>query len=527
MFGFKNKQLISKDIKKDTYSKPIIKNNNYEKRNIPRSLIEVKKSLNKDFSLCSDFVIREFQIGKLQTKVFIAFFDGFVDKHILSQNVIDPIIKYNGDCEKLSALELLRTKIISSSSLSEVKIYEQSVDAIAAGDAVIYIDGESSAFIIGVRDPEKRAVTDPEMEVTIKGSREGFNESIRTNIILLRRRIKSPQFKVESFKLGEETKSELSICYIEGIVKPEIVEEVKNRIKRIKIDAILGSGYIEQFIQDGKFSMFPLVGNTEKPDKVAGKLLEGRVAIIVDGTPTVLTVPFLFIETIQVPEDYFGEYLFSTFIRTLRFISFIIAIYLPAMYVAITSFHQTIIPFKLILSMAASREGIPFSPFIESLLMILTFEILREAGIRMPRAIGQAVSIVGAVVLGDAAVSAGIASAPLIIVAALSGICSFIIPPLMKVESILRIMLLIAANILGLLGIGIVTIILITYLCNKRTFGIPFLTPFSPLHTDDLKDSLIVVPIWRMFTRPRALTEGQDVIRSEGRPSFNRRDKHD
>lgn len=523
MFKRLSNFFMMKKTKEETKKEHLGRSNSDKNQKIPKSTAEIKVKLNKDFTNCSDFVIREVEIGKLKTKIIVAFFEGFVDRQILSQNVVEPIINYSGNDEK-KIYELLKTNIISSCTVSELNSYEDAIDGISSGEAVIFIDGESKAFKVGVKSPEKRAVEQPDTEVTIKGSREGFTENLRSNTILLRRRIKNPQFKIESIKIGEETKTDIAICYVDGIVKKEIIDEVKRRLQRIKIDAVLATGYLEQFIQDGKYPLFPMIGNSEKPDKVAAKLLEGRVAIIADGTPTVLTVPFLFIETLQAQEDYFGEFYFASFLRVLRYFALLISIYLPALYVALTTFHQTVIPFKLMLTMAASREGLPFSAFTEALLMVLTFEVLREAGIRMPRAIGQAVSIVGAIVIGESAVNAGIASAPLVIVSALAGICSFIVPPLMKTGTILRIGFLIAAAILGLMGIGVVTIVLITYLCNKRSFGIPYLTPFSPLHTADLKDSLIVVPIWAMFSRPRALTEGQDTTRTTGK-SFSPREE--
>jgi spore germination protein KA len=528
-FMFKGflRQSIDKDKNTTTKKQQTNKNLNSEDK-IPKSIAEIKEKLSTEFLRCSDFAMREIEVGRLKTKVIVAFFDGYVDKQSLSQNVIEHIINYQGINDKGSVSELLKTSIISSGLLTEVLTYQESIDGIISGDAVIYTDGEGKAFRIGVKSPDKRAVEQPDTELTIKGSREGFTENLMTNTILLRRRIKNSQFKIEHFKLGEETKTDIAVCYLDGIVKDEILEQVKTRIEQIKIDGILATGYIEQFIQDGRFPLFPTVGNSEKPDKVASKILEGRVAILADGTPTVLTVPFLFVETLQAQEDYFGEYYFASFMRILRFLSLIVSVFLPAFYVALTSFHQTVIPFKLMLTMAASREGIPFSAFTEALLMVLTFEVLREAGLRMPRAIGQAVSIVGAIVIGDSAVNAGIASAPLIIVAALAGICSFIVPPLMKVGALLRIIFLIAANILGLMGIGVLTIMLATYLCNKKSFGVPYLTPFSPLHTAGLKDSLIVVPIWAMFSRPQSLSKEQDIIRSAGKSSsLKRSEKHD
>lgn len=488
------------------------------KEAIPKSIEEVKKKLQQIFSQCSDFVIREIVFGKDRVKVIVAHLEGFTDKNILDENVIKPLLG-STDCEIYMPLtNFLKESVLSISLLSELDTFKRAVDEITVGDAVIFIDGEDKAFKVGVKSPDKRSVEQPDTEVSVKGPREGFTENLGTNMVLLRRKIRNPKFKIETLTLGEVTKTRLAVCYIQGIVKQEILDEVKSRLKVIKQDSLTDSGYIEQYIQDGKYPLFPMVGNSEKPDKVAAKLLEGRVAIIVDGTPTVLTIPFLFVETLQASEDYYGEYYFASFIRMLRLLALFTAIYLPAIYVALTTFHHTVIPFKLILTMAASREGIPFSSFNEALLMGITFEILREAGIRMPRAIGQAVSIVGAVVLGDAAVSAGIASAPLVIVTALTGICSFIIPPLMKTSTLLRFAFLIFAEIMGFLGIAVVSILLLIYLCGKKSFGVPYLTPFSPLSAEGLKDALIVVPIWAMVTRPGVLTDRTDTVRSSGRP---------
>ncbi len=484
---------------------------------IPKSIDRVRGLLNQEFSLCSDFNLREVHLGKESTRIIIASIDGFFNKAILAENIIEPIMNYSGDKNNSSVFTLLKENVISISDLKELYSFKDCVNGILTGDVVLFIDGEDKAFKIGLKAPEKRPVGEPDTEISIKGSREGFTESLRTNVVLIRRRIKNSKFKVESLVLGEQTNTDVAFCYIQGIAAPEVVDEVKNRLSRINTDSILATGYIEQFIQDGKMPFFPMVGNSEKPDKVAAKLLEGRVAILADGTPTVLTVPFLMIESFQAQEDYFGEYYFASFMRILRLMSFFISVYLPGLYVAVTSFHQTIIPFKLMLTMAATREGIPFSAFIEALIMVLTFEILREAGLRMPRAIGQAVSIVGAIVLGDAAVSAGVASAPLVIIAALAGICSFIVPPLMKVGAILRIAILIAANVLGLLGIGFVTYMFTIYLCGKKSFFVPILSPFAPFRGESLKDSFIVTPIWSMYNRPRSLTKDQNRKRTTGK----------
>lgn len=485
--------------------------------NIPRTLADLKKRLNKDFDLLSDLNLREFQIGSVQTPALVVSIDGFIDKKTLSVNVIEPLMKLSGTTNNTSIIDYAKQHLIYLNDIEVLDSYQKCIDTVLNGDAVVFIDNETNAFRIGVRAPEKRAITESDTEISLKGSREGFNENLRTNTILLRRRIRNNNLKIENLTLGEQSKTNISICYLEGIAPPEIVDEVKKRLKKIETDAVLGVGVLEQYIEDSKYPFIPLVGNSEKPDKVAAKLLEGRVAILADGTPTVLTVPFLLIECFQSQEDYFGEFYFASMMRMLRLFSFIVSISLPALYVALATFHQTIIPFKLMLTMAATREGIPFTAFIEALIMIITFELLREAGLRMPRAIGQAVSIVGAIVLGEAAVSAGIASAPIVIVAALAGICSFMIPPLMKTGAILRLVLLAAANFMGLMGMATIIVLLTIYICNKKSFTVPITSSIAPMHLNSLKDSFVIFPIWSMRKRPESIVKNQDSIRSQGK----------
>jgi len=533
MFNFIKKKTTFKSLK--TYDNKIKSQAANEKKSekatakkskqedeIPAAIEEVKKKLNEEFSLCSDFVVREIVLGSTGKRVIIACIDGYFDKAILAENVIEPMVNCKGDIKENELIIHLKNKILSISDLKDLTSFSDSVSGILSGDVAVYVDGEQTAFKLGLNSPEKRPVGEPDTETSLKGSREGFSENLRTNTVLLRRRIKNTKFKIESMRIGRKTNTDVAVCYVEGIVSQEVVQEVKDRLEQIDIDAVISSGYLEQFIQDGRYPLFPVVGNSEKPDKVAAKILEGRVAILSDGTPTVLTVPYMMIESFQAQEDYFGEYYFASLMRLLRVFSFFISVYLPGLYVAVTAFHQTIIPFKLMLTMAATREGIPFSAFVEALIMVVTFEILREAGIRMPRAIGQAVSIVGAIVLGDAAVSAGIASAPLVIIAALAGICSFIVPPLMKSGAATRLIILIAANIMGLMGIGFVTFMVTIYLCNKKSFGVPYLSPFAPLRTAGMKDALIITPVWKMYTRPDSLAKGRDYHRTNGKPHRNR-----
>lgn len=479
---------------------------------IPQTIEAVEAKLNEVFSDCIDFMYRKIVCGKNgSVKMLVAYFDGYADKRELNQDLVRPILDFFSNTESPNQSDGLYAQIkhcvINNNDLQEAKNMQQAVNNIVSGEAIVFIEGETRALIIGVKAPQGRQVTEPDTETSIRGAREGFVENLLTNTTLIRKRIKNPNLKMEMMQLGEQTRTDVCICYIKGIANAQIVREVKRRLEKIKTDAILDTGYIEQYISDGRMSLFPTVGNTGKCDKLAAKLLEGRVAILCDGTPFVLTVPFLYVESIQTTDDYYDHAYFATAMRLLRLLSLLVSNLLPAMYVALVSFHHTVIPFKLMISLAASRQGVPFSPLLEAMLMIISFEFLREAGIRMPRPIGQALSIVGAIVLGEASVAAGIASNLMVIIVAITAICSFIVPPLIRATMLLRFVFLAAADFMGFLGISLVLVAVFIHLCRLRSFGIPYMAPFSPLTLSDLKDSFIVTPIWTMITRPKILRQ--------------------
>ncbi len=489
------------------------KKNNKKDNTIPKSINKTKDMLGDRFSECSDFVIRELFIGKDgSTQVIIAYIDGMVNRQLINSDILKPImiesesINLSQSFKGKSTLNLFKEKLICSSAIQEVNDLDESISFILSGDTMIFMDECDSALKVSLRSWDKRSVEEPSTDAVIRGPREGFTETLRTNTTLLRRKIKNTNLKFETMKVGERTNTDICICYIKGIANNEVVKTVKERIGRIKTDAILESGYIEEFIQDSKLGLFPTVGNSEKPDIVAGKLLEGRVAILCDGTPFVLTVPYLFVEAIQSSEDYYTRSIYATMSRFVRLIAIVITIFLPAIYVALVTFHQDIIPYKLLLTMTAAREGIPFSALTEALIMVITFELLREAGIRMPRAIGQAVSIVGALVIGDAAVKAGLVSTPMVIVIALTAISSFIVSSIAGTLLFMRIVLMLAANIVGILGILLVSVAFFIHMCKLKSFGVNYLSPFTPLSSSDLKDTFVRVPLWAMFTRPKELT---------------------
>ncbi|KXZ40671.1 spore germination protein KA [Alkalithermobacter thermoalcaliphilus JW-YL-7 = DSM 7308] len=470
---------------------------------IPNDIEKIQEILNDLFENCADFVLRQVTLAN-NIKAIIAFMDGISNKQIINENILKRLMCI--ETERF-CIDNINESIVNISQFKKTESFQETINAILSGDTVLYIDGYKVAILYDTKTWEARAVEQPDTESSVRGPRDSFTETLSTNISLIRRRIKSTNLKFEVMKIGRESKTDVCIVYIDKIVDNDILSTLKRRLSKIDTDAILDSGYIEQYIEDGPSSLFPTVGNSERPDKVVSKLLEGRVAIICDGSPFVLTVPYLFIESIHSSEDYYSKPFFSSYIRFIRALALVITILLPAVYVAVTSFHINIVPIELIISMASSAEGIPFSPFVESFIMMIVFEILREAGIRMPRPVGQAVSIVGALVIGESAVNAGFVSSSMVIIVSLTAISSFIVPSMNDVVAILRLVFLVSANILGLLGIFLTFMLVILHLCSLRSFGVPYLYPYSPLNIIDMKDGLIRVPIWMMLTRPNIFSK--------------------
>lgn len=462
----------------------------------------------------NDIIFREFFFGvKHQTKALVCFVDGLGDKKLIDEYIVKPlmvnihIIDQHGKLvENNDIFTGIKKYVLNAVEIEDLKIFDEVVNAVLSGDTVLLIDGYDTVLSISAKGGQTRAVEEPNTEAAVRGPRDGFTETLRVNTSLLRRKIKNPNLVFEPLMLGKQTHTDISIAYIDGIANKKIVEEVKNRLNRIDTDSILESGYIEQFIEDHPLSPFSTIGNSERPDKVAAKLLEGRVAILCDGTPFVLTVPCLFTETFQASEDYYSRPYLSSLIRLLRILSFFITLTIPALYVALETFHQEMIPTVLLVTAAAAREGIPFPAFVETMIMIIIFELLRESGVRLPRQVGQAVSIVGALVIGEAAVRAGIISAPMVIIGALTGITSFIVPALLDSIVFFRFFLVFLSAAFGLYGIVVGLIIMLAHMCSLRSFGVPYLSPLAPTVWKDLKDSIIRAPLWLMKSRPKSIT---------------------
>lgn len=461
----------------------------------------------------SDVIIREFylNIGRIVEGALILV-DGLVNDKIINDNIIYPLMhnvhsSMKEDCGDDGIITHVEKSLLSVSQIKEATEIDELLSSFLNGDVVLLVDGAAKALIISSKGWEQRSVEEPPSEAVIKGPRECFIENLRTNTSLIRRKIKNPELTFEALTLGRKTGTNVCIAYIKGVAKQELIDEIKKRLTAINTDAILESGYIEQYIEDSPESVFSTVGYTEKPDVAAAKLLEGRAAIIVDGTPFVLTVPLLFIESFQSAEDYYFKPYFANMLRMTRVISYAITVLAPAVYVAITTFHQELLPTSLLLTMAAAREGIPFPAFIECFIMLVTFEMLREAGVRLPRPVGQALSIVGALVVGESAVSAGIIGAPMVIVVAITALSGFVAPNEADSAAVLRFVLLILGATLGGFGIAIGLLGTLVHLSSLKSFGYPFFYPVAPFDTGDSKDAVLRAPLWLMIKRPKGMAE--------------------
>ncbi len=439
-------------------------------------------------------------------KCGILFIDGMVNIETIDECIIQPIIQNTRLKYSDEVIRHLQAQVIVSNNIEKVQEVSAMVKAILTGNTVLLIDGFSEALVMSTKGWQTRAIDEPDTEKVIRGPREGFNESMLVNLSLIRRKLETPDLKFKFMKVGYSSRTSVCICYMKSIANHKILRELEERLDSIKIDGIMASGYIAELIKDSRFSPLKTVGSTERPDVVAAKLLEGRFAIIVDGTPVALTVPHIFVEYFQANEDYYINYYFSSVSRILRIAGFVLTTTVPSFYVALMTFHQEMIPTPLLISISAARQGVPFPTIVETLLLLVMFEILREAGTRMPTNIGQALSIVGALVLGQASVEARIVSAPIVIVVSISGITSLIIPRIQGTALVLRVIFLMLSAILGLYGLvfGITGFLL--HLCELRSFGIPYMMYLTSMNPGDLKDVVIRAPLWYLKDRPRLIS---------------------
>ncbi len=450
----------------------------------------LRESLERDFALCGDFNLRRTVCGG--TDVYLASLGNFAGRSYIADNILRPLASR----QTLQTGEDLLSALCTS-EVSAVGDAREAKEKVLAGAAVVFADvadGSTAVYACMARSDPARSVSEPNGEVVVRGPREGFVESAENNVALLRKRLRTEKMKVLDLSVGRYSGTSIKLVYLQGVADEALVGRIREKIERMELPSVMDSGYIEQYLTDGAPALFTEVGNSEKPDKVAAKLAEGRVAIVCDGSPVVLTVPYLFVESLQSAEDYLKTPYYATFIRIIRFVGLFLALYLPAFYIAMLQFHKYAVPHTLYEKIVTSRQDVPFSVFGELVVILLIFEIIREVGVRMPGAVGDAVSIVAGLVLGDAAVSAGISSAPVIMVASFTAICTFILPPYMNSTVLLRLVNTVLARLFGMVGIAVSVTVLLVHLCGKTSFGTPYLAPLAPLSTKGLADTLLSLP---------------------------------
>lgn len=447
--------------------------------------------------------------GSPPLRAALFFFDGMVQSSAINESIVKPISLWTGTPLPMDAVI---DEVLHIDDCPFDPPMEKLLSAFLYGDTIVLVDGDSRPAVVNTKGFAKRGPDEPDNEKVLRGPREGFTEAFMGNLALIRRRLRTPRLCFEFFEVGSVSHTTVSICYIDGIADQTILQDVKRRVQSVELDAILDANYLNEIIRDDRHSPFPTAGFTERPDIVAAKLLEGRIAIVVDGTPVTLTLPHILQETFQANDDYYISYLYTNLTRWLRVLGFVLTLTLPAMYVALLTWHQEMIPTRLLFSIAASRQGVPFTTFTEAVGTLIVFEILKEAGTRTPDTIGQALSIVGGLVLGQAAVEARFVSAPMVIVIAFSGVTALIVPKLRTATLVFRFFLLVCAAVLGLYGVLLGWGLILAHICGLTSFGIPYLTNILSAERHSSRDVLLRFP-WFAMKPDRRFLAGWNGVR--------------
>lgn len=446
--------------------------------------------MNKDLefikeTLKDSFDIKYREINSMLGKATIVFADVLCSTAFISDYIVKPLIKEKRD--DINTQEDIISKVLQINIVDFAKDKDDAVFYIISGDAVIVFEEYEKIIYCETKSFAKRSIGIPLTESVIKGPREGFSETFVDNVALIRRRIKNKDLKFEAMFAGDNSQTVVCLTYIEGLAPKKLVNQVREKIKNLNYSFILDTNYIETELR-AKKTLFDTVGYTEKADELSSKVLEGRVAVIVDGTPFVITVPYFFLENFQNPDDYYLNRYFVMFSRTLRYLGFFIAMFLPGFYVALITYHFSMIPSLFVFRLAVSRAGVPFPVFLEVIIMMIFFQLIREAGLRLPQPIGSAMSIVSALILGDAAVGAGVASRITILIVAISSLCYFLIPKAYNAVSVWSILIVIASALLGLPAFLFITLALLAHLGDLQSVDYPFLFPLATLKDYRFRD---------------------------------------
>lgn len=461
--------------------------------------------------------IKTIELLALKSELVIFYVESLVDKTLFSTSLLSPIQKYIKNLTKEKPKDIfneIKNEALSIFSVSECKTTSEILQNILCGFVVIVID--EKAMKVPLLSVQKRGIEEPPTSKVIKGPREGFVEDIYTNLSLIRKRLKTPNLQLVDLVVGRQTNTNLTVVYLKGIAKKDIVSKVVERLKGIDIDGIIDSYYIESFLEEDRIKFFKRVGSTEKPDILCAKLLEGRIAIFVDGSPIVLTLPFVLFEDLQSSQDYFTIPAMATFARIMRVFGLIFAITAPGVYVALQSYNYRILPINFLISILSSIEGLSIPPLIEILVVLFLFEIITEASLQMPNSLAMALSIIGALALGNTAVDAGIISPPSIVVVATSSVALYIIPDEISENRLMRILFTLLGGIIGLYGVLMAFITIVSYLTSIKSYGVPYFVPYAPDIASDKKDGFIKQDVQMMTKRPKLFTD-TNIIRQKSK----------
>lgn len=454
---------------------------------VRRSAAENEGVIKKAFAGAFDIVTRTVELNGLQ--LVFAYCDGLCDSWLLTSSVIKPIIDACDVLPDTGTADYIEHSVVTSVEISRGNDLDEAIEKLLTGNLLLFINGEADVLLFGVQKLPSRGIEEPDSEVSEKGAREGFTENFKQNLSLVRKRLTTASLRVENSTVGITGKTRIALCYLEGRVPEKTLAEVKQRLADIKIDAVFGADYLGGFLDTRRKTLFSMVHVTQRPDVFCAKLTEGKVCILVDGTPFALVLPFLFVENFHNMDDYLNKPYFATLMRIIRLLSFGISILLPGMYVAVALFHQEMLPDDMLYSIAMSESNTMFPLMLEALVIHFIYEIVREAGLRIPKSVGHAVSIVGALVIGDAAVTGGLIGAPMLIIVAMTAISSFVVSGVYQAVSVLRLAFIIVGGLSGLYGIMIGLAVLIINMCSVTDYGVSYLAPLTPYDKSLLRDT--------------------------------------
>lgn len=441
--------------------------------------------------------------------------DGLCNAQRIADNAIKPLLSFKGNLPEENVIDFICDRIIYGTEQKREKSLDNAMLQLLRGTLLIFVEGEKTCIVLGVQNPPQRAVQEPDNEVQEFGAREGFVENIKTNLTLVRERLCTTNFKIESKETGKTSKTRILICYMKDRVNPDTLREVKMRLDTVDMDTVLAAGYLREALDTKRKSLFTMVGQTQRPDTFAAKLCEGKIGILVDGTPFALIVPRLFVENFQTLDDYINRPYFCAFMRGVRLLAFLISVFLPGAFVAIGLFHQEMFPDDMLYNIVIMESNTLFTLTVEALIIHFVYETVREAGLRMPKAIGHAVSIVGALVIGDAAVSAGLIGAPMLIIVALTAICSLVNSDLYQPIAVLRIIFILVGGISGLYGIMIGAAALFVNLASMTDYGVPFLAPATPYNKTLWRDTVFRLSMQKLGHKVFDINGFKQKIRKE------------